>query len=115
MEYKNRKHCFNCCIPDKPPVEPEKPVVLPESCKLFKITSISKVNGKVVVTFDDCTYLSADLSVVDNSLIGSINEDLFNRLTELELNFKKLNDSIINIEDSNGDVSFRALQKLEEN
>ena len=37
-------------------------------CPLFKIESITGVGKEVLVTFDNCTYLKAPMSVVDESL-----------------------------------------------
>ena len=37
-------------------------------CPLFKVESITAVGKEVIVTFDNCTYLKAPMSVVDESL-----------------------------------------------
>lgn len=37
-------------------------------CPAFKIESITAVGKEVIVTFDNCTYLKAPMSVVDESL-----------------------------------------------
>lgn len=37
-------------------------------CPTFKIESITTVGKEVIVTFDNCTYLKAPMSVVDESL-----------------------------------------------
>ena len=37
-------------------------------CPLFKVESITAVGKEVIITFDNCTYLKAPMSVVDESL-----------------------------------------------
>lgn len=86
--YPNRlAGCKPCSNKAKPttlkPIEP----VSNNSCELRKITSISQVNGKVVVMYDDCSYTTADISVLS---LESFRDFLESRLTGLEEKIKLL-------------------------
>jgi hypothetical protein len=78
--YDNRRVTFKtgCCIPKeeaskeepKPAVKEEKPAVK-VGCRVESIVAISRVNGKIMVMYDDCTYTVADPKVLDEDICGA--------------------------------------------
>lgn len=98
-----------------------------EEPKKVTVTSIAEVNGKVIVTLDDGTYLETEMSVVDRNLNADIQareemnalkakvdtlatktDELTNKVTSLE-NFKsKVLDNLIDVRNFENEVSFKA-------
>lgn len=103
------------CVPCSPtskqvkPAETQKPK--PVCCKDFKITAITKVKDKVVVTFDDCTFLEAGLDVLEESLARDIVKELTTKVEAVESKFKKLTDNIVDITGLDGELSHLAINK----
>ena len=87
-------------------------------CPLFKIESITAVGQEVLVTFDNCTYLKAPVSVVDNSFSQDIAEaekatvaELQKALTELTTKVNSLGNT--STEDTgNGTVSSETVLEI---
>lgn len=108
-DYKNRKNCSSCLIPREEPKQEVKQEII-NPCKPFAIKNISCVNGKIIVTFDDCTYLEANEDVVDISVAHHLQQDLTEKLNEVSDRLTMLESSIIDIQDLEGNVSFKALK-----
>lgn len=78
--YDNRRITVKtgCCTPKveqpkeepKPEVKDEKPAVK-GGCRVESIVAISRVNGKIMVMYDDCTYTVADPKVLDEDICGA--------------------------------------------
>ena len=86
MAYDNRLNAGKCV----PVVKPET-AILNISCGISKILSITKVKDKVVVMLDDCSYITAPLSVVDSNFCAEpadenkqTIDELTTKLTQLE-------------------------------
>ena len=86
MAYNNRLNAGKCV----PVVKPET-AILNISCGTSKILSITKVKDKVVVMLDDCSYITAPLSVVDSNFCAEpadenkqTIDELTTKLTQLE-------------------------------
>lgn len=156
MTYNNRLNTGKCVpcsklTPSTP--TPTPPVIKPEttisniSCGASKILSITKVKDKVVVMLDDCSYMTAPLSVVDTNFCAELaeeNEQTINELTakltrleeqvntlgskedkdtvyddtvisekvsKVETKLNNLVNSLVNVEDLNGDTSFKVINK----
>ena len=100
MTYNNRLNtgkCVPCSKPTPSTPTPTPPVIQPEttisniSCGTNKILSITKVKDKVVVMLDDCSYMTASLSVVDSNFCAELAdenkqtiEELTTKVTELQ-------------------------------
>ena len=100
MTYNNRLNagkCVPCSKPTPSTPTPTPPVIKPEttisniSCGTSKILSITKVKDKVVVMLDNCSYMTAPLSVVDSNFCAELAdenkqtiEELTTKLTQLE-------------------------------
>ena len=100
MYYNNRLNvgkCEPCSKPTPSTPTPTPPVIKPEttisniSCRTSKILSITKVKDKVVVMLDDCSYMTASLSVVDSNFCAELADknkqtidELTTKLTQLE-------------------------------
>lgn len=100
MTYNNRLNtgkCVPCSKPTPSTPTPTPPVIQPEttisniSCGTNKILSITKVKDKVVVMLDDCSYMTASLSVVDSNFCAELTdenkqtiEELTTKVTELQ-------------------------------
>lgn len=109
MTYDNRLNAGKC----EPCSEPET-TISNISCGTSKIFSITKVEDKVVVMFDDCSYMTAPLCVVDSNfckeekakvqvLEGKVTA-VIDRLSKIE---EKLKDTI-EVSNFKGNVSFVA-------
>lgn len=93
--------------PTPVPEEPKSPC-----CKDFKITAITKVKDKVVVIFDDCTFLEADLDVLDDDFNGtSSTAELETKLQDLTAKFENLTANITEVSDFSGNTRFKAFDK----
>lgn len=74
--YDNRRIIVKtgCCTPKveepKLEVKDEKPAVK-GGCRVESIVAISRVNGKIMVMYDDCTYTVADPKVLDEDICGA--------------------------------------------
>ena len=44
-------------------------------CPLFKVESITKAGSEVLITFDNCTFVKAPMSIVDNALMQGKSEE----------------------------------------
>lgn len=98
MTYNNRLNASKCVPCSKPTTStPTPPVIKPEttisniSCGASKILSITRVKDKVVVMLDDCSYMTAPLSVVDSNFCAELADEnkqtideLTTKLTQLE-------------------------------
>ena len=100
MTYNNRLNagkCVPCSKPTPSTPTPTPPVIKPEtsisniSCGTSKILSITKVKDKVAVMLDDCSYMTAPLSVVASNFCAESTdenkqtiEELTTKLTQLE-------------------------------
>ena len=93
----NAGKCVPCSKPTPSTPTPTPPVIKPEttisniSCGTSKILSITKVKDKVVVMLDNCSYMTAPLSVVDSNFCAELAdknkqtiEELTTKLTQLE-------------------------------
>ena len=93
----NAGKCVPCSKPTPSTPTPTPPVIKPEttisniSCGTSKILSITKVKDKVVVMLDNCSYMTAPLSVVDSNFCSELAdenkqtiEELTTKLTQLE-------------------------------
>ena len=93
----NAGKCVPCSKPTPSTPTPTPPVIKPEttisniSCGTSKILSITKVKDKVVVMLDDCSCMTAPLSVVDSNFCAELAdknkqaiEELTTKLTQLE-------------------------------
>ena len=93
----NAGKCVPCSKPTPSTPTPTPPVTKPEttisniSCGTSKILSITKVKDKVVVMLDNCSYMTAPLSVVDSNFCAELAdenkqtiEELTTKLTQLE-------------------------------
>ena len=91
MTYNNRLNAGSvpCSEPTPSTPTPTPPVVEPEttisniSCGTNKILSITKVKDKVVVMLDDCSYMTAPLSVVDSNFCAELADENKQTIDEL--------------------------------
>lgn len=89
--YNNRRTLYTtgCCVPKveeqktdtKPDGKDEKPIVK-NGCRIETIVAISRVNDKIMVMYDDCTYTVADPKVLD--------EDICSADKQLKMNLEPL-------------------------
>lgn len=78
-------------------------------CDLRKITAITMVGDKVHIMFDDCTYMTACKSVVSKELFSTENDNtLGSRVENLEKEIKEITESLVDIQDTDGDVTHKA-------
>lgn len=100
MTYNNRLNagkCVPCSKPIPSTPTPTPSVIKPETtisnttCDTSKILSITKVKDKVVVMLDNCSYMTAPLTVVDSNFCAELTDEnkqiideLTTKLTQLE-------------------------------
>lgn len=109
--YQNRKHGVNGCNtcnntgvtspttsnPSNPanPNANNTPVDISNiTCGTQKILSITRIKDKVVVMFDDCSYVTASKDVVDNNLLRDIVEEKLNTVFD---SLTSINESIASL------------------
>ena len=93
----NTGKCVPCSKPTPSTPTPTPPVIKTEttisniSCGTSKILSITKVKDKVVVILNNCSYMTAPLSVVDGNFCAELADknkqtidELTTKLTQLE-------------------------------
>lgn len=98
-KYNNRFSAGNCCKPKnvcgqdtdaKNPIFPKpesKDTNIGSKCWSVKVKHITRIDNKVLIMFNDCSFIEADESVLDKSLIE---EDKSNSpLDDKELNSLK--------------------------
>lgn len=74
-------------------------------CDNKKITGILLNKDKVIVTYDDCSYHSADISVLAN--IGQTNYDdseIKQKLSEIETKLNSLEENTVIVSDLNNEL-----------
>lgn len=109
---------MTCCNPYKTgPVyenrkseEPPKEVLRGPCCPLFKVTSIICVGNEVLLTLDDCTYLKAPLTVVDESVIKGKSGTLTAKIEELTKALESYvrKNELVDVANWSGEVKFKA-------
>lgn len=67
-------------------------------CPLFKVESITGIGKEVLVTFDNCTYLKAPMSVVDESLGKAKTETDSAEVSELSRALEELKTKVTALE-----------------
>ena len=99
MTYNNRLNagkCVPCSKPTPSTPTPTPPVIKPEtpisniSCGTSKILSITKVKDKVVVMLDNCSYMTAPLSVVDSNFCAESADENKQTIDELTTKLTQL-------------------------
>lgn len=99
MTYNNRLNagkCVPCSKPTPSTPTPTPPVIKPEtpisniSCGTSKILSITKVKDKVVVMLDDCSYMTAPLSVIDSNFCAESADENKQTIDELTTKLTQL-------------------------
>ena len=93
----NAGNCVPCSKPTPSTPTPTPPVIKPEttisniSCGTSKILSLTKVEDKVVAMLDNCSYMTAPLSVVDSNFCAELADEnkqtideLISKVTELQ-------------------------------
>ena len=96
-----RDACSKCTVPPKP--EPKPTPTPPAShCEVRKIVKIVSANGKVFVVYDDCTFTTADPSVVDfKSLLPKVdNKELEKQIKELQETLTKQSNELKEVKES---------------
>lgn len=103
MTYNNRLNagkCVPCSKPTPSTPTPTPPVIKPEttisniSCGTSKILSITKVKDKVVVMLDDCSYMTAPLSVVDSNFCAELADENKQTIDELTTKVTELQEQV---------------------
>lgn len=102
VTYNNRLHdgvCRPCSTsttttPCKPPVTKPETTISNISCGTNKILSITKVKDKVVVMLDDCSYMTAPLSVVDSNFCAELAEENKKTIDELTAKVTSLQEQV---------------------
>lgn len=103
MTYNNRLNagkCVPCSKPTPSTPTPIPPVIKPEttisniSCGTSKILSITKVKDKVVVMLDDCSYMTAPLSVVDSNFCAELADENKQTIDELTAKLTQLEEQV---------------------
>lgn len=81
-------------------------------CDDRRVTSITRAGDEVIVTLSDCTYFRANLSVIDESVKNPADvTEVTARVKELESFVSSLKASIVDVDDSGSDLSFKAISK----
>ena len=103
MTYTNRLSagkCVPCSKPTPSTPTPTPPVIKPEttisniSCGTSKILSITKVKDKVVIMLDDCSYMTAPLSVVDSNFCAELADENKQTIDELTAKVTELQEQV---------------------
>lgn len=106
MAYNNRLNtgkCVPCSKPISSTSTPTSPVIKTEttisniSCGTSKILSITKVKDKVVVMLDDCSYMTAPLSVVDSNFCAELADENKQIIDELTTKVTELQEQVITL------------------
>ena len=67
-------------------------------CPLFKVESITKAGSEVLITFDNCTFVKAPMSIVDNALIQGKSEENSNTVEALKQALEELKTKVQTLE-----------------
>lgn len=67
-------------------------------CPLFKVESITKAGSEVLITFDNCTFVKAPMSIVDNALMQSKSEENSNTVEALKQALEELKTKVQTLE-----------------
>jgi len=65
-----------------------------KKCDTRQITSISLIKDKVVVMFDDCSYITANKSVIDNNFCPDLAEQSNQSIAEVNEALNKLQEQV---------------------
>lgn len=119
-KFNNRLSTGTCCnkpstereistplIPEDKPVpktETVPTIVTGSKCWTVKIKHITKIGDKVLVMFDDCSFIEAEENVLDSNICKLSDDDVKEKVNEIA---KKL-DNLVEVEDLNGKPSFMA-------
>lgn len=67
-------------------------------CPLFKVESITKAGSEVLITFDNCTFVKAPMSIVDNALMQGKSEENSNTVEALKQALEELKTKVQTLE-----------------
>lgn len=67
-------------------------------CPLFKVESITKAGSEVLITFDNCTFVKAPMSIVDNALMQCKSEENSNTVEGLKQTLEELKTKVQTLE-----------------
>lgn len=67
-------------------------------CPLFKVESITKAGSEVLITFDNCTFVKAPMSIVDNALMQDKSEENSNTVEALKQALEELKTKVQTLE-----------------
>ena len=67
-------------------------------CPLFKVESITKAGSEVLITFDNCTFVKAPMSIVDNALMQGKSEENSNTVEALKQTLEELKTKVQTLE-----------------
>lgn len=81
-------------------------------CDERRVTSITRAGDDVIITLSDCTFFRAGLSVIDESVKKPTDvTEVTDKVKELEKFVSSLKESLVDINDSGNDFSFKAISK----
>lgn len=78
--------------------------------ELPKITNIAETNGKVIVTFDNNSFIQADFDVIDKSLSSALSEAAMGKIKELTEFKEKIEANLEPVMDLGGKISHYVLK-----
>lgn len=67
-------------------------------CPLFKVESITKAGSEVLITFDNCTFVKAPMSIIDNALFQGKPEENSNTVEALKQALEELKTKVQTLE-----------------
>lgn len=101
--YDNRLSGCTSCTPNKPKDTSnckDSTSKISSKCDIRKITNIIVNKDKIIVTYDDCSYNVADISVLSGNSSSSYDDtELKDKITKLDERVTKLENQSIEISD----------------